>query len=184
MTRWNRRIRWFQRLTRGVSLVLMVLPAIAVAQSESQMAQSLDKEVQSLKDELISLNRDLFLLEEELLFPSSTQVAVFISMDVGEFFALDSVKIELNGKEVAHYLYTEREVDALHRGGIHKIYLGNLKTGEHELSAFFVGKGPSGRDYLRGADLRFEKDLGVKYLELKIDDSVTKRQPEFVVKEW
>jgi hypothetical protein len=146
--------------------------------------RSLDAEVQGLKKEVLDLNRDLFLLEEELLFPANTQVAVFLSMDVGTFFELDSVQIKLDDKEVANYLYTEREVEALNRGGVHRIHIGNLKVGKHELVAFFTGKGPHERDYKRGATLAFEKGVGAKYLELRISDRQSKQQPEFVVKEW
>ncbi len=146
--------------------------------------RSLDQDVQSLKKEVLDLNRDLFLLEEELLFPANSQVAFFISMDVGEYFALDSVNIKIDGKEVANYLYTEREVDALVRGGVHRVHMANLKTGEHELIAVFTGKGPNSRDYRRGATLTFEKGIGAKYMELEITDRVKKQQPEFEIKEW
>ncbi|MCZ8130883.1 MAG: hypothetical protein O9284_06225 [Steroidobacteraceae bacterium] len=146
--------------------------------------RSLDSEVQGLKKEVLDLNRDLFLLEEELLFPANTQVAVFLSMDVGTFFDLDSVQLRLNDNEVANYLYTEREVEALNRGGVQRLHIGNLRVGKHELVAFFTGKGPNERDYKRGATLTFEKGVGAKYLELRISDRVSKQQPEFVVKEW
>ena len=146
--------------------------------------QSLDGEIGTLKQEVVDLNRDLFLLEEELLFPANTQVAVFVSMDVGTFFGLDSVQILLEGKEVAKYLYTEREVDALLRGGVHRVWLGNLKAGKHELTAFFTGVGPHGRDYKRGATLEIDKGVGAKYVELRISDRVQKLQPEFLVREW
>ena len=98
--------------------------------------------MQALKKEVLDLNRELFVLEEELLFPANTQVAVFVSMDVGEFFALDSVTLKLDNKEVANYLYTEREAQALLKGGVHRVYIGNLKAGEHELIALFTGPGP------------------------------------------
>lgn len=146
--------------------------------------RTLDEEVQYLKKLAVDLNRDLFLLEEELLFPSSTQVAVFVSMDVGEFFALDSIELEIDGKDVANYLYTEREVDALHRGGVQRLYAGNVRAGEHELVAFFTGRGPRDRDYRRGAALTFEKGIGPKYIELRISDRESRLQPEFVVEEW
>lgn len=146
--------------------------------------KSLDGEVQGLKKEVLDLNRDLFMLEEELLFPANTQVAVFLSLDVGTFFELDSVQIKLDNKEVANYLYTDREVEALNRGGVHRVFIGNLKTGKHELVAFFTGKGPHERDYKRGANLSFEKGVGAKYLELKISDRQSALQPEFKVKEW
>jgi hypothetical protein len=146
--------------------------------------RTLDEEVQDLKKLAVDLNRDLFLLEEELLFPANTQVAVFVSMDVGEFFALDSVELRLDGEDVSNYLYTDREVTALHRGGVQRLFIGNLRAGEHELVAVFTGEGPHERDYRRGASLVFEKGIGPKYIELTISDREARLQPEFVVKEW
>ena len=158
--------------------------AEAAETQQREEFRALDKDVQSLKKEVLDLNRDLFLLEEELLFPANSQVAFFISMDVGEYFELDSVQLRIDGKEVANYLYTAREADALVRGGVHRVHMANLKTGEHELVAVFTGKGPHVRDYRRGATLMFNKGIGAKYLELEITDRVRKQQPEFVIKEW
>lgn len=146
--------------------------------------RSIDQDVQALKKEVLDLNRDLFLLEEELLFPANSQVAFFVSMDVGEYFEIDSVNIKIDGKEVANYLYTAREADALIRGGVQRVHMANLKTGDHELIAIFTGKGPHIRDYRRGATLNFNKGIGAKYIELEITDRVKKQQPEFVIKEW
>jgi hypothetical protein len=146
--------------------------------------QALDEEVQQLKQDAVDLNRELFMLEEELLFPANTQVAVFLSMDVGEFFALDSVQLKIDGREVGNYLYTQREAEALLKGGVHRVYLGNLKVGEHELVALFTGKGPNEREYRRGASVRFAKAVGAKYLELKITDRQRRGQPEFEIKDW
>ena len=146
--------------------------------------KTLDQEVQGLKKDVIDLNKDLFVLEEELLFPANTQVAVYVSMDVGTFFALDSVTVKIDNKEVKNYLYTAREADALLKGGVQQIYLGNLKVGKHEMVAFFTGKGPMERDYRRGATINFDKGVGAKYLELKITDKVAKHQPEFTIKNW
>jgi len=146
--------------------------------------RSLDENVQDLKKEVLDLNRDLFLLEEELLFPANSQVAFFISMDVGEYFDLDSINLKIDGKEVSNYLYTNREVKALLRGGVHRLHMGNLKVGDHELVAVFTGEGPHIRDYRRGATMNFSKGIGAKYVELKISDRAAKQQPEFVIKEW
>lgn len=157
--------------------------AVDEAQARAEF-RSLDEDVQSLKKEVLDLNRDLFLLEEELLFPANSQVAFFISMDVGEYFDLDSVNLKIDGKDVTNYLYTEREVGALLRGGVHRVHMENLKVGDHELVAVFTGAGPQARDYRRGATMNFEKGIGAKYVELKITDRVTKQQPEFEIKEW
>jgi len=146
--------------------------------------KTLDQEVQGMKKDVIDLNKDLFVLQEELLFPANTQVAVYVSMDVGAFFALDSVTLKIDNKEVKNYLYTAREAEALLKGGVQEIYLGNLKVGKHELVAFFTGKGPVEREYKRGATITFDKGVGAKYLELKITDRVTKHQPEFKIKDW
>lgn len=155
------------------------------AESESrEQFRSLDQDVQALKKEVLDLNRDLFLLEEELLFPANSQVAFFLSMDVGEYFELDSVNIKIDGKEVANYLYTVREAEALIRGGVHRVHLANLRSGEHEIIAIFTGKGPHVRDYRRGATVTIDKGIGAKYLELAITDRAKKQQPEFVIKEW
>ena len=171
----------------GAATLALSLAALAQDNDEAESRdefRSIDQDVQNLKKEVLDLNRDLFLLEEELLFPANSQVAFFLSLDVGEYFELDSVNIKIDGKEVANYLYTAREADALIRGGVHRVHMANLKTGDHELVAIFTGKGPNIRDYRRGATLNFNKGIGAKYVELEITDRVKKQQPEFVIKEW
>jgi hypothetical protein len=159
-------------------------PEISVTGEPAADTRALDETVQELKKDVVDLNKELFVLEEELLFPANTQVAVFVSMDIGEFFALDSLTLKIDNKEVANYMYTPREAEALLKGGVHRVYLGNLKVGDHQLVAFFAGKGPNDRDYKRGANIKFEKGVGAKYLELKITDRQRKAQPEFAIKDW
>jgi hypothetical protein len=172
------------------------LMALSIAASPSRAAEgaparaggsefsSLDQTIQDVKGQVMQLNRDLLVLEEELLFPANTQVAVFLSMDTGKLFELDSVQVKLDDKVVASYLYTPSEVQALHRGGVQRLYLGNLRAGEHELVAYFTGKGPHQRDYRRGATLKFRKGTEPKYVELQVKDSSQKLQPEFQIKVW
>jgi hypothetical protein len=195
--------RWFKPFLAALvaTLALMLAPARAAdapkaaAEPARAMAPAapsagktpaagLDGRIQDVKGDVIRLNRDLLVLEEELLFPASTQVAVFVSMDVGKLFSLDSVQVKLDDKIVANHLYTPLEVEALHRGGVQRMHLGNLKTGSHEIVAFFTGKGPHERDYRRGATVKFDKGAEPKYIELQIKDSQGKLQPEFVVKVW
>jgi hypothetical protein len=149
-----------------------------------QSQESLDTQVQSIKQQVLELNRDLFILEEELLFPSNTRLSVFLSLDVGEYFALDAVKLTVDGTVVTNYLYTDRQLDALQRGGVQRLYMGNIKAGEHEIVAVFTGRGPKGRDFRRATELLIEKTTAGKNLELKIVDSIAVQQPEFAVKEW
>jgi len=154
------------------------------ASAPAQAPAGLDSRIQDVKADVIRLNRDLLVLEEELLFPANTQVALFVSMDVGKLFELESVQIKLDDKLIANYLYTPLEVQALHRGGVQRVYVGNLKAGVHAVDAFFTGRGPHERDYKRATTLKFDKGTEPKYIELRIKDSLAKLQPEFEVKVW
>ena len=136
-------------------------------------------DMEAIKQELLELRRDLVVLEEDLLFPASSQVAVFVSMDVGELFQLDAVTLKINNREVTHHLYTEREVDALYRGGVQKLYVGNVKQGENQVTAFFTGRGPAGRDYRRASTVSFEKTFEPAFVELKVTDETSDYQPDF-----
>ena len=182
-------------LSFGSTLRCLML-SLAVACAGHAFAQTtpapasggLDNRIQDVKSDVIKLNRDLLVLEEELLFPANTQVALFVSMDVGKLFNLESVQVKLDDKLVTNYLYTPGEVAALHRGGVQRVHIGNLKAGEHEIVAFFTGQGPAHgeqrRDYKRGTTVKFEKGTEPRYIELKIKDATGKLQPEFEVKVW
>ena len=174
----------------GLLFLTFVLCGHNVAAAESavppaqQKQTELDQNIQSMKKEVLDLNRDLLLLEEELLFPANTQFSVFLSMDVGDLFNLDSVQLRLDDKIVTNHLYTEREVAALRRGGVHRLYLGNLASGKHELVAYFTGQGPEHRDYRRGTTVVVTKDALPQFVELKIVDNASSQQPDFNVKIW
>jgi hypothetical protein len=166
--------------------VVFLLPSVSAQTldlSEPNAQQSeLAEEIESLKQAMINLNRDLFILEEDLLFPASTQVAVYLSMDVGEYFALDSVELRIGDETATQYLYTERQVNALYRGGVQRLYVGNVGQGSHQLTAFFIGIGPQGREYKRAVTLEFEKTDEPLAVELEIVDSTSKQQPLFNAK--
>ncbi|ACE84904.1 hypothetical protein [Cellvibrio japonicus] len=160
---------------------LMLLLAVAVPSAAQDEAVA--PKVEALKESVLTLNRDLLILEEELLYPASSQIAVYVSMDLGTYFTLDAIKLEINNKLVASELYTEKQTRALYRGGVQRLYIGNLKTGEHEISAFFTGKGPQ-QDYKRGAKLVVTKGQEPLVLELRIVDSTAQLQPVFDIKQW
>lgn len=166
-----------------LTLCVSVMADTKTVPQESVQQPSVTPQIESLKESVLTLNRDLLILEEELLYPPSNQVAIYLSMDIGQFFNLDAVKVEIDNKLVASELYTDKQVNALFRGGVQRLYIGNLKTGEHEVSAFFTGKGPQ-QDYKRGAKLTVSKTQNPLVLELKIVDSTAQLQPTFDIKEW
>lgn len=148
--------------------------------SQNQNSSELASDIEALQRALIDLNRDLTVLEEDLLFPSSSQMAIYLSMDVDKFFALDSIEIKIDQKTISHYLYTERQVSALMRGGVHRVYLGNINQGEHKITALFSGLGPENNPYERTVTLPFNKTDEAVAIELQIIDSTRSQQPEFV----
>ncbi len=169
------------RLAALFSLLVILGQLISIPVLAQQAATS--TQVESLKEAVLTLNRDLLILEEELLYPASTQIAVYVSMDLGKYFALDAIKLEINNQLVASELYTDKQTNALFRGGVQRLYVGNLKSGEHEISAFFTGRGPQ-QDYKRGAKIIVNKSQEPIVLELKIVDSTAQMQPEFSIKQW
>lgn len=163
------------------SVMLLTVPLLARAATTDSSAQ---QQIEQLKQQAIALNRELFILEEELLFPPQTQLAVYVSVDAGHFFQLDSIQLKLNDKPVAAHLYTSSEREGLQRGAIQPFYKGNIRAGEHTLTAVFVGKGPDDRDYRRAVSHRFTKADEAVLLELKIADSSADYQPDFSVEVW
>lgn len=147
-------------------------------------AATLEQNMEALKQQVLEVNRDLFILEEDLLFPASTQVNVFVSVDAGEYFTLDGINLLINDKAVQNHLYTEQEKGALQRGAVQRLYTGNLRTGEHEVVAVVTGIGPNEREMRRAVSLDFQKNPGTKYLELKIVGDTVRQQPQFQLREW
>lgn len=147
-------------------------------------ATPLSAKVEDLKQAALELNRDLLILEEDLLFPANTQIAVYVSMDIGHYFVLDAVKLKVDDELVSSHIYTEKQNSALNRGGIQRLYLGNVKTGKHEITAFFHGYGPHDREYKRAATYTLKKDQSPTMLEIRVKDSAQSMQPEFDFKEW
>lgn len=170
-------------LRRCLRLVTCLPFFLLILQASAGYGQESIGKVESLKESVLTLNRDLLILEEELLYPASTQIAVYVSMDIGAFFALDAIKLEIDNQLVASELYTDKQTKALFRGGVQRLYVGNLKTGEHEISAFFIGRGPQ-KDYKRGAKLVITKGQDPVVLELRIVDSTAQLQPVFEIKQW
>ena len=156
----------------------------SATQSDTKDELVVNSEIENLKNEVLELNSELFILEEDLLFSANTQVSVFVSVDVDSLFELDSVQLKIDDKIVSNYLYTAREAGSLNRGGIQRLYLGNLTSGEHELTAFFIGKGPNKRDFKRAVTKVINKAESAKFIELKIVGNVSKEQPDFIVKVW
>jgi len=169
------------------SLLLMSLSLVTVSIQAAEVTQEqikgLDEQVQDIKKDVLELTSELSRLEEKLLFPSNTQVSLFVSLAGDEGFVLDSMQIKMNNKVVAQHLYTYKEIQALRAGGVQRIYTGNIKTGDHQLVASFIGRSKSGNDYQRSENFKVTKAVGPKFVEIQISGSSASDQT-ISFKDW
>jgi len=170
-------LKTFQMTILTISTLLLAFPAFAGDVSREQM-KGLDEQVQEIKGDVLSIAAELNQLEEKLLYPSNTQVAVFVSLAEGENFRLDSVEIDLGGKSVANHLYTFKELEALREGGVQRIYTGNIRSGEHELAVTLIGKSAGGGEIRKTRNFSISKDVGPKIVEL------TLASQDITLKDW
>ncbi len=151
----------------GISMLVLSVTSYAQEISRAQI-KGLDEQVQEIKSDVLSIAAELNQLEEKLLYPSSTQVSVFVSLVSGETFRLDTAEIKLDGKAVAHHLYTFKELEALQRGGVQRIYTGNLRSGKHDLQVSVSGKSVGGSGFQISETFTIDKSVGPKIVEVAL----------------
>jgi len=133
-----------------------------------EQIKGLDEQVQDIKGDVIAIAAELNRLEEKLLYPSQTQVAVFVALGGGETFRLDSATIELDGEAVAHHLYTYQELEALRKGGVQRIFTGNIRTGDHALQVSFLGKSEGGGELKKTESYTLHKGVGPSIVDVTL----------------
>jgi hypothetical protein len=158
------------KLSRNALLLLLAgIPMLGAAQDLSgDNIRSLDGQVQEIKSDVLSIASELNTLEERLLYPSHTQVALFVSIAPHDEFRLDAVQLEINGELATHHIYSFKELDALQNGGVQKIYTGNLITGDHQLHVTMIGKLKSGKDFNESGSFVFTKGVKPKALGITL----------------
>jgi len=156
-------VRW---MLLGVALA----PAAVLAQ-QNNPSRSLDEQVQEVKSDVLSIAAELNQLEEKLLYPSGTQVAIFIALAKGDQMRLDAVRLQIDGQLVAHHIYSAKELEALRKGGVQRIYVGNVTTGDHKLEVLVDAKVESGTDFSRTERFTIRKEVKPKMVELTLAGS-------------
>ena len=158
---------WQKALISGMTVLAMGGASYGQEISREQV-KGLDEQVQEIKGDALSISAELAKLEEKLLYPSNTEVSVFISLKSGETFRLDSIDIQMDGKPVTHHLYTLKELEALRKGGVQKIYTGNVRTGDHDLQVQASGKTTGGSDFQKSEHFKVSKDVTPKIVEVSL----------------
>jgi hypothetical protein len=140
----------------------------ADATPDQRQMRDLDEQVQQTKSDVLSIAAELNQLEEKLLYPSGTQVAIFVALAKGDELRLDAVRLQIDGQLVAHYIYSAKELEALRKGGVQRIYVGNVGTGDHQLNVLVDGKLKGGTDFNRTEHFTFHKEVKPKMVELTV----------------
>ena len=170
---------------KGVHWVLLVILALApvvfaqqdsTSQSPNQQEQDqrnqtlrgLDEQVQEIKSDILTISAELSRLEEKLLYPSGTQVAIFVALTKGDQMRLDAVRLQIDGQLVAHHIYSFKELEALRNGGVQRIYVGNVTTGDHQLEVLFDAKLEDGGNFTRTESFTFRKEIKPKMVGLTL----------------
>ena len=157
------------RIRNSFLLLLAAAPLSGVAQDLSgDNIRSLDGQVQEIKSDVLNIASELNTLEERLLFPSHTQVSMFVSIAENDEFRLDAVQLEINGELATHHIYSFKELDALQNGGVQKIYTGNLTTGDHQLNVTMIGQLKNGKEFSESSQFVFTKEIKPKALGITL----------------
>jgi len=152
----------------GVSMLMMMSVNVRAEEISKQQIKGLDEQVQEIKSDVLAIATELNHLEERLLYPSNTQVAVFVSLKADDAFLLDSLELRMNGEAVAYHLYSYKELEALKKGGVQRIYTGNLSSGKHEVQVTMLGKSKGGSDLSHSENFWIEKSVRPKTVEISL----------------
>ena len=137
-------------------------------QNDKQQMRGLDEQIQEVKSDVLRITAELSQLEEKLLYPSGTQVAIFVALAKDDTLRLDAVRLKIDGQLAAHYIYSFKELEALRKGGVQRIYVGNVATGDHQLEVLVDGKLESGADFSRTQQFAFRKEVKPKLVGLTL----------------
>jgi len=152
-------------------------------QDDKQQMRGLDEQIQEIKSDVLAISEELRRLEEKLLYPSGTQVAIFIALAKGDPMRLDAVRLQIDGQVVARYIYSFKELEALRKGGVQRIYVGNVASGDHKLEVVVDGKIEGGADFSRTEQFAFRKEAKPKLMGLTLAGPASGNTP-IALKDW
>jgi len=157
------------------SMIMLWLSASQAEDVSKEQIKGLDEQVQDIKKDVLSISAELTQLEEKLLYPSNTQVSIFVSFEKGAKFNLNAVKIKIDGKDVTYHIYTFKELEALQSGGVQRLYTGNIRAGEHTLDVTLIAKLSGNNDDKQSASYKFTKSVEPKLVEISLAGSGSQR---------
>jgi len=164
-------------ITPAPSQAVVQKPSQEEISADQRQMRGLDEQIQDIKSDSLRMAAELSQLEEKLLYPSGTQVAIFVELAKGDTMRLDAVRLQIDGQLVTHYIYSAKELQALRKGGVQRIYVGNVATGDHKLEVFVDGKLEGGADFSRTGQFSFRKEVKPKLIGLTLAGSHSGNTP-------
>ena len=162
----------------GITLLLLFSSVLHAA--DAQLA----KDVGKVKQAVLELNRDLYQLEQDLLSPSTTQIAFYFSLQGGKYFTPLALEIHAEGLAPMHHLYTEREVQALKMGAVQPVGLDNIGPGARSIEVIVRGLNVDGEEQQLNFKEEVEKTAAPLLLEISVQDKQKYRQAMVQLQKW
>lgn len=152
-----------------VGVMIYVCMSTSMAEEISRdRIKGIDEQIQDIKKDILAISAELKQLDEKLIYPSSTQISLFVALAKADKFRLDAIHIKIDGKDATHFIYSTKELEALQSGGVQRLYTGNIRPGEHTLEVSLIGKTAGKNDYLQNASFKFTKTLEPKLVEITL----------------
>ncbi|MDH5617908.1 MAG: hypothetical protein OEZ11_04640 [Gammaproteobacteria bacterium] len=156
---------------RGVLPIALLTASLAQIQAQelsNDDIRSFDDQIQEAKTTALSIAAELNVLEERLLYPSGTQLSIYLSIARPADVQPSAIEVRINGELATSHIYSTNELEALRKGGIQKLYVGNVQEGDHELHVTVTGKRGDGRDFVDKGQYMLTKDVEPRALSIRL----------------
>ena len=153
----------------GYWRLTLVLAVVLASPAHSETGGMPRADAEALSYEAVELISRLHRLEEKLLYPAHTRVSVFLSVSENSKVQPHSVSIAIDDSRVTDHVYTQKEISALHSGGIQRLYTGNTLMGKHKLRVSVRQTAKDGSVRTHALDYRFNKDENAEDIEIVVN---------------
>lgn len=122
-----------------MKLLLCVLLLTISLTASATNNQSIANKIEVLKQQAVLLHKDLAQLERDLVYPTTTQIAIYVSKKLTKDITIGSINLSIDGQDVASHIYTLEQNNALKLGGMQRLFMGNVAVGEHHFKITLKG---------------------------------------------
>lgn len=205
LTMMTRTRHFTQRLSRtALCLAVAVAPSIGDAAApvppSVEQYQRLEQRMAALKTEALTLQEALLRAGEAaavaseastlaiyltLNFSSEPNAPVHVRQQLAERYwgttthpRTLNVRLEVDGETIAHHSYVAQEMRALILGGGHRLFLGNIASGSHDLVAYIEERNTANGDMVTHGAIRFAKGAQPRVIEVAVSLTEEATPPE------